>query len=289
VCGADLVLFVGSRADGMVTHFWQVPPQGTATVQINLDPRELGRNYPADVAIDADPQTVLRQLCDALASAQPRGAWADTARELVDTWRAELAPLAESDASPIRPERLCREVSQWLPGDAVVVSDTGHSGIWTGTMLDLTHPDQKYMRAAGSLGWAFPASLGARCALPDRPVVCFTGDGGFWYHMSELETALRCGIKTVTVINDNHSLNQDRAGVERAYAGRATGNQEEIWVFRDVDFTEIARSMGCFGVRVERPGELQSALAQALESDLPAVVDVVSDIDVVAPLPYLPG
>ena len=285
---ADLVLFVGSRTDGMVTHFWQIPSPGTPTIQINPDPLELGRNYPADVAIAADPTAGLQQLCDALAAAEPRTRWAERARELVHTWRSELAPRTASDASPIRPERLCSELSECLPADAVLVSDTGHAGIWTGTMLDLKHPDQKYMRAAGSLGWAFPAAFGARCALPDRPVVCFTGDGGFWYHLSELETALRCGIKTVTVVNNNHSLNQDRAGVEQAYAERAAGNQEEIWAFRDVDFAGLARSMGCFGIRVSRPANLRSAFEQAFASDLPAVVDVVSDIDVVAPLPHVP-
>jgi acetolactate synthase I/II/III large subunit len=288
VHAADLVLFVGSWTGSMVTNFWQVPPAGTPTIQINQSPVELGRNYPAEVALAADPKVALQHLDNALAAPEPRQEWAQRARQLVDEWRSELAPHASSDAIPIRPERLCREVSECLPTDAVLVSDTGHAGMWTGASLDLKHPGQTYMRAAGSLGWAFPAALGARCALPERPVVCFTGDGGFWYHLCELETALRSGIKTVTVINNNRSLNQDREGVERAYAGQTAGDKEEIWVFRDVDMAEVARSMGCCGIRVERPGDLQSALEQALASDLPAVVDVASDIDVVAPVAYVP-
>ena len=71
------------------------------------------------------------------------------------------------------------------------------------TKLLRSHPQQQYVRAAGSLGWAFPASLGVKCAAPDRPVICFTGDGAFWYHLSELETAKRWGIKTVTIVNNN--------------------------------------------------------------------------------------
>jgi len=284
---ADLVLFVGTQTGGQTTHFWQVPRQGAATIQINLDPSELGRNYPAEVAVAGDAKISLQRLIQALGTAEPKTEWAAHARELVGQWRAAFEPHFRSEASPIRPERLCRELSEFLPEDAVLVSDTGHAGIWTGALLDLRHTTQKYLRAAGSLGWGFPAALGAKCALPDRPVICFTGDGGFWYHLSELETALRSGIRTVTVINNNHSLNQDRAGVAHAYED-AAGHSEEIWVFRDVDFAEVARSMGCFGIRVERPSELQGALEQALDSEAPAVVDVASDIDVFAPLPWVP-
>ncbi|MFC1935681.1 thiamine pyrophosphate-dependent enzyme [Chloroflexota bacterium] len=165
------------------------------------------------------------------------------------------------------------------------MSDTGHSGIWSGTMVDLKHPGQTYIRAAGSLGWAFSAALGAKCAVPERPVICFTGDGGFWYHIAELETALRWGINTVTVVNNNHSLNQGKRGIERAYAEQ-TGNPDQLWQFLDIDFARMAQAVGCFGVRVTRPGELGSALEEALASGKPAVVDVVSDIEAVAPLAW---
>ena len=128
----------------------------------------------------------------------------------------ELAEMRHSDASPIRPERICKELTEFLPSDAILVSDTGHAGIWSGTMIDLKHPRQSYIRSAGSLGWGFPAALGAKCAAPERPVICFSGDGEFWYHIAELETALRWGINTITVVNNNHSLNQTKRGTERA-------------------------------------------------------------------------
>ena len=81
-------------------------------------------------------------------------------------------------------------------------------------MLDFKHPDQMYICCFGSLGWSLPPAMGAKCAQPDRPVLCFTGDGGIWYHLLELETAVRCGIKMVTVVNNNHSLNQEQAVVD---------------------------------------------------------------------------
>ena len=113
----------------------------------------------------------------------------------------------------------------------------------------------------------------------------FTGDGGFWYHIAELETALRYGINTVTVVNNNHSLNQEKRGTERIYAGQP-GNSDEVWRFLDVDFAKLAQAIGCFGVRVETPDELGPALERAFASGLPAVIDVASDIEGIAPAPW---
>ena len=109
-----------------------------------------------------------------------------------------IATLLESDAVPIRPERICGELSRHVPDDAIVVVDTGHAGMWMGGMFDLKSARQDYLRSAGHLGWAFPAGLGAKCACPDRPVVTFTGDAGFWYHIAEIETAVRWSINAVT-------------------------------------------------------------------------------------------
>ena len=284
---ADLVLFVGSRAGGMTTEFWQVPKEGTTTIQIDIEAAGIGSSYPAAVGILGDARSSVRALLEALDDGERDGGWAERARGLVAEWRAELEPQFISDATPIRPERLCREVAEFLPENGILVSDTGHAGIWTGTMIDLNHPGQSYLRCAGSLGWAFPAALGARCAAPDRPVICFTGDGGFWYHLSELETARRCEIKTVTVVNNNRSLNQGRRAVERAF-GDVGGAGDALWVFEDVDFARVAESMGCFGIRVTEPGDIAGALDAALAADGPAVVDVRTDPGIVAPLPVVP-
>jgi acetolactate synthase-1/2/3 large subunit len=186
--------------------------------------------------------------------------------------------MRESDAVPIRPERLCKELTEVLPDNGVVVADTGHSGIWTGTMMELTSPGQAFYRCAGSLGWAFPASLGVKCALPDRPVVCFNGDGGFFYHLTELETAARFGINAVIIVNNNHALSQEQRLFNAAYGGEQRGRAHEMWVFKEVNLANVAREMGCVGIRVEHPKEIKPAIQEALNAGKPAVVDVVSDI-----------
>ncbi len=134
----------------------------------------------------------------------------------------------------------------------MLVADTGYSGIWTGTMIDLNGAGQTYLRAAGSLGWAFPASLGAQCAAGPRKVVCFTGDGGFYYHLAELETARRCRIPATIVINNNSGFGQNLTGVRRI-SGNRPGRGEELIRFGPTDFTEVAKSFGVRGIRVEQP------------------------------------
>ena len=287
VSEADLVVFVGSHTGGQVSHFWQIPRQGTPAIQIDVDPAQIGRNYPAEVAIQGDAKVTLERLIEAVAPAPGRTAWTARVRELVDQWRAEFDDLLKSDAVPIRPERLCREITEFLPSDAILLSDTGHAGMWTGAMIEITDPGQTYLRCAGSLGWAFPGAMGAKCAAPDRPVICFTGDGGFWYHLGELETAARFGINTVTVINNNRSFNQCRDAFEDASGGPGQ-RSDDLWVFEDVDFAGVAKSMGCRGIRVEDPERIRPALEEAVMADGPVVVDVATDIDAMAPKAYVP-
>jgi acetolactate synthase-1/2/3 large subunit len=205
---------------------------------------------------------------------------------MVGEWRSEAQPLLNSDATPIRPERLCREIGEVLPSNGVVVSDTGHAAIWSATMIDFTKPGQRYLRCAGTLGWGLPASIGAKCALPDKPVLCFTGDGGFYYYISELETAARMGINVVVVVNNNRSLQQVKNIVDASYGGKPEARGRELWVFRETNFAQIAENMGCLGLRVERPGDLRNALKQALEADRPVVVDVVTDIEALPQPPW---
>ncbi|MFT5182429.1 MAG: acetolactate synthase-1/2/3 large subunit [Alphaproteobacteria bacterium] len=287
VSEADLVIYVGSSAGGMVTNEWSVPAPGARTVQIDIDPRELGRSYPVLAAMQGDAKASLVRLLAASEAHNGRGVWVGHVQEMVAGWRAEVTPLMESDSVPVRTERLCAELTQHLPSDAILVSDTGHSGIWTGTMIDLKHPGQSYIRCAGSLGWAFPAAMGAKCAAPDRPVICFAGDGAMWYHLTEMETAVRCGINTVTVVNNNHSLNQEQGINERIYGGRSKSS-DDLWIFPEADFAAMAQSMGGLGLTVTRPGDFAGALEQALESGRPAIIDVKADIESITPDAWKP-
>ena len=183
VAEADLVFFIGSRTGGQVTARWLVPRPGTPVIHLDIDAREIGRNYITRLALLGDARTVLRQMLEepSIGAGEKHAPWIGRVKALVDEWRKSALPLLNSDAVPMRPERVCRELSSALPENAVLVSDTGHSGIWSGTMVDFTRPGQRLIRCAGSLGWGFPGALGVKCALPNTPVICFAGDGGFYY------------------------------------------------------------------------------------------------------------
>jgi acetolactate synthase-1/2/3 large subunit len=285
VNAADLICFVGTETGGMTTHFWAVPKIGTRAIQIDIEPEALGRNYPLAAAVNGDAKvTLARMLAHAdRATAGKRKVWVGEAQKICADWRAKYKGALESNDVPMRPERLCHELSRHVPDNAIVVVDTGHAGMWMGGMFDLTSSKQSYIRSAGHLGWAFPAGLGAKCGCPDRPVVTFTGDAGFWYHIAEIETAARWGINVVTVVNNNGGGNQSKRGFDRVYGGKQTDKARELWTFSKVNFARLAEDMGAVGIRVEQASAFPAALAQALASNRPVIIDVVTDIEALAP------
>jgi acetolactate synthase-1/2/3 large subunit len=287
VSESDLVLFIGSSTGDLVTNGWKIPKIGTPVIQIDINSAELGRSYPNMVGLMGDAKVTIQRIKEFLKPQKSAGEWARYAQKIVKEWRDEVEPLRTSNASPIRPERLCKEITEFLPTNGVLVVDTGYSAIWTGTMFHLTHPDQRYIRCAGSLGWGFPASLGVKCGMPDRPVVCFTGDGGFWYHFAELETARRNNIKTVTVVNNNSAFRQCLDTINMVY-GEKPSNKDEICKFSDISFARIAEEMGCLGIRVEQPRDISKALKKALAANVPSVVEVVTGMEYGAPKPWGP-
>jgi acetolactate synthase-1/2/3 large subunit len=222
-------------------------------------------------------------------SAARRKVWVERTRVICHEWKERYQSSLSSDAVPITPERICGELTRQIPANAVVVVDTGHAGMWMGGFFDLTSPGQSYMRSAGHLGWAFPAGLGAKCAQPERPVVTFTGDAGFWYHIGEIETAVRWRINAVTVVNNNGGGNQSKRGFDRAYGGKQTEKARELWTYNSVNFARIAEEMGALGLRVEKPSDFAPALAWALAADQPSVIDVVTDIASLAPTAWSPN
>jgi acetolactate synthase-1/2/3 large subunit len=286
VSEADLICFIGSKTGGMTTHFWQVPPIGSNAIQIDIDPEAIGRNYTLKAGVQGDARSVLEVMISLMdpSTAARRDRWNQQVKEFGDSWYAEYDHLLKSDATPIRPERLCNDLTRLLPDDSLVVVDTGHAGMWMGGMFDVTSTSQNYVRSAGHLGWAFPAGLGAKCALPERPVVCFTGDAGFWYHIAEIETAVRWNINSITLVNNNSAGNQSKTGFDKAYGGTQTEQAKEIWNFTKVNFANIANEIGALGIRVEKPSDFNSALDQALNANQPVIIDVVTDVDAIAPI-----
>mgnify|MGYP001426834131 FL=1 len=288
VLAADLAIFVGTDLGGMVTNFWTIPKIGIKAIHIDIDPEVLGRNYPLEVGIMADAKMALTEMMKFAdeTMVEKRISWVEEVQGYCRDWYDEFRQLLQSDNIPIRPERVCHDLSLNLPDNSFVVVDTGHGGMWMGGMFDLKSSGQSYIRSAGHLGWAFPASLGVKCAAPDRPVICFTGDAGFWYHIAEVETAVRWGINAVIVVNNNGAGNQSKRGFDRVYGGTQTDKAREMWTFNNVNFAQIAKHMGAESIRVENPKDFTPALQKAIALNKCVILDVVTDVDALAPLAY---
>lgn len=279
---SDLVFYVGSQTGSQLTLNWQIPARSTRVMHLDIEPREIGRHFDTQIPIVSDAKLGLIALLEALAGdSLQRPEWVQRTGELARRWRASVAEHV-GERTPLRPEWLADRLGGLLPDDALVVADTGHAGMWTAAHLDLP-AGHGFIRAAGSLGWGLPAAIGAQIGRPDRRAVLFTGDGGLLYHLSELETAARWKVPLIVVVNNNRSLNQEINPYTVAYGGTLHGRHHELWHFNDVDYTRVAESLGVKGIRVEKANEFEPAMAQAVATDGPVLIDVVTDIDAVAP------
>ena len=193
---------------------------------------------------------------------------------MVEAWHTEFDPQMHSNAVPIKTPRLFMEIQQFIDDDTVVVVDAGGSSYWAPAYLDLTPENQAlYPRGAAAIGSALPMALGAQLAAPQKRVICISGDGGFGYNIMELETAVRHNLPVVNIVVNNHALGMERRGY-LAYAGEVPPAPVS---FSPQDFGRIAQAFNCFGARAEQPGDIRDAIAAALASGKPAVVDVLTD------------
>jgi acetolactate synthase-1/2/3 large subunit len=266
-----------------LTHRWTAPPPTTPAIQIDIEPAQLGRNHPLRLALLGDARASLADLAEharASGDPPPRQDWLAHVRSEMDAWRSARDTAWSSETTPLRPERVCREVTTAMPSDAIVVCDTGYAATWAAWFLEVEQPGLRFLRCEGSLGWALPAALGASCARPDVPVVCLTGDGGLWYHLSELETVARLGTRLVVVVLDNSSLAFETHIADEHFAGAG----RELTQYRQVDFAALARGFGLTAERVDSASGVAAALGRAFAAEGPTLLDVVIDAASRAPV-----
>jgi len=281
---SDLVLYIGCKVGSISSSNWTILAKGTKIIQVDIDAAQIGWNYPVTLGIVADARLALEGLIRVARTkntgAEKRKRWVASVRAAVSEWRKEAAKLSSSTAVPISVHRVIRELRDVLRKDDVVVSDTGYAAAWSATLFDVLKPGRSFYRSTGSLGWAFAGSIGVKLALPDKKVVCFTGDGGFGYHLTELETASRIGAPVVTVVINNSTLAFERHDFQYFLGGKGY----EASDYLSTNFAKVAEAFSCHGIRVERPSEIRDALLQSLRAGKPAVVDIKTDPDEIAPV-----
>lgn len=272
VSEADVLLIVGCRMNPMDTN-WQAPdfirPDEQTIIHADIDTRNAGWVYPADVALIGDAAQSLADVAETL----PHGVgneWAQSRAASAE--ESFYDPCCESDASPIKPQRAVKEIEAVVDEDTIVTADSGNNRFWLLNYLQ-TPATRTYFGSGGvgAMGWATPAAVSAAITT-DKDVIAVAGDGGFAMTMTSVETAVDHGVSPTLVVLNDTSLgmvrqmqheNDDIAGVE----------------FHDTDFTKIAEAFGAQATQVVTPDGLADALAQGTNADVPFIIDVRIDRD----------
>src|SRR5215510_12714762 len=285
---ADVLLALGMRFDDRTSSSWiqgysfTIPP--TKLIHVDIDPEEIGRNYPVALGLMADVRTFLRQLhaeldrrSDLNKRADARKKWLAAIDGYRQEWDKLVAPGFTDDSQPINPQRAAFEIDRGLPKDAILVSDIGVHHNWLLGYCKPRRPDSLIgSMGFGPMGFGVAGVLGAKFAAPDRPCVSVCGDGAFFMHANVLGTAVEYDLPVVWVVWNNYAYASIR-GLQRGYLG----GRELATDFRDPktgerynpDFAAMARSAGVEGVRVDRAGDLGDALKTAVAANRPFLID----------------
>ncbi|MGI9417458.1 MAG: thiamine pyrophosphate-binding protein [Geminicoccaceae bacterium] len=273
---ADCVLFIGCRAGSVTTERWRHPaPDSKRILHIDVDPEVIGVNYGTDAALVGDARLALAAVNAALDRQH-----VDTPARGLDVGRigairaqkfAAFQELAESDETPIRPERVIATLARHLPEDAVVVADPGTPCPYISAYLQLKRPGRQFIsnRAHGALGYSLPAVVGAQIGRPDARCVAVMGDGSFGFACGEMETIQRLGLPVTLIVISNAAFGWIKAGQRSSFDQR----------YFSVDFTpgrhaEIARAFGIEAFDVVDPGALDLAMQKAFAAEGPILVDI---------------
>ena len=262
-------------------------PKGLTLVHLDNDPWEIGKNYPAKVAILGDPKTTLPDITEALRKRMTGGA-RGAARERLET--AKQAALAEREAlkakaramaaqTPIQPLALLEAIGEMLPKDAVVIDEAVSSSVGIRSLIRSEDPQSFYGLRGGGIGWGLPAAIGVKLALPGRPVVALVGDGSAMYTCQALWTAAHDRIAVVFVILNNSSY---RILKQRLHAQRGLAAQVDRFVGMEllepaIDYVGLARSLGIAAERAKTVHDTTDLIAQGIKSDAPLLIDVPMD------------
>ncbi|MCH7481275.1 MAG: thiamine pyrophosphate-binding protein [Chloroflexi bacterium] len=273
---SDVVLLVGTRTNQMATNGWTVPDPASTIIHVDIDPNEIGRNYTTALGIVADAKLALSALTTALGEQgyEPPVSRKGEIAQLLDEWARDNREGEASDAVPIQPARLIKEIRPFIGPDTILVSDGSSPFMWASSHLKVdAGPTFISPRGTGAIGTGLPMAIGAQLAAPEKRVICLEGDGGLMCGiLGELEVAARYRLPITVVVFNNGSLLHEK--------NRMKGELRDHMDFLPgLDFAMIARGLGCEGIRVERPEDLGGAIEAAVHSSATTVLDVVIDPD----------
>jgi len=283
---ADAILLVGSRTNQNGTDSWALYPDGARYIHIDIDSEEIGRNYEA-LRLNGDAKLTLAAIHEKLKGRRsPAPDIESRIAEAKQKHAAEISKIEQSDASPIRPERLAADIREVLTPDTIVVADASYATLWIACYTSSLKSGMRFItpRGLAGLGWGLPFAIGAKVARPDDPVICMVGDGGFAHVWSELETAARRKTPVALTVLNNSCLAYQKDAEDVKFGSHTTA-----CYFTPVDHAAIARASGCRGIRIEKAADYLPALREALGRNETTVLDVITDPAAYPPVTFFNG
>ncbi len=280
---ADVILALGTRFKEADSSSWYpeytfaIPP--TRVIQIDIEPSEIGRNYPVEIGVVADLKQALRVLIRTAQTLYPDGRQrADLVREIAayrKAFKQTNVVMEQSDAFPMMPERILAEVREVLPRDAIITTDVGWNKNGVGQQFPVYTPGSILIPGGyATMGFGGPAAIGAKIASPDKVVVALIGDGGFGQNPALLATAVAENVAVVWVIMNNNAFGTI-AGLEKAHYATTFGTVfEKDGKSTSPDYAAVSRAYGVEGIKIESAAQFKPALEKAITSNRPVVLDV---------------
>ena len=272
---ADVILAFGTRINQPSTSWdYSVINPQTKIIQVDIDPLEIGRNYPVSVGIVGDAKAVGEQLLEALRKNSPEGTelpeWKAEFQGLAEKRRARLAEELGMSADPMMPQQVYPELNKVLPRDCMVTIDAGVAPGLSYDRLSFEYPRTMFNYAGqGGLGMGYSVGLGTKLGRPDRPAISIQGDGGFLYTSGEINTAVRWNIPLVSIVLNNSCHGAEKAQQKRLFDERYVGVD-----LTNPRFDKLAEVYGARGYYVERPEDIGDAVSDALSLDRPCVIEI---------------
>ncbi|QQK80424.1 acetolactate synthase catalytic subunit [Salicibibacter cibi] len=285
---ADVILLVGNRTNQNGTDSWTLLPENAQFIHIDVDPKEIGRNYES-LRLVGDAKLTLNELKKSLLNYdlnvrnEKRSLVEENIANARVAHKEETKSVKNSDESPIKIERFLAELEKQLSSDQTIVTDASLSSVWVANYIKATG-DRKFIfpRGLAGLGWGLPLAMGANIAKPEDKVLAFVGDGGFAHAWAELETCKREGIDVVTIVINNQILAYQKLA-EQSRWGRYTS----VCDFTAVDHAAIAEACGIKGIRVKSPEEIEERLKEAFLAKGSVVIDLLTDPNDIPPIPFM--
>jgi acetolactate synthase-1/2/3 large subunit len=270
LCEADVMLAVGTRFSDRATGNLDSFCAPTKKIQIDIDTAEIGKNIDVDIPIVADAKKALQALNERLAKQLKTKAGTAWTKRVKET-KAQLNPPAKAGSKELKPKALLQELRKLLPEKAIVTTEVGQNQMWAALYFNALKP-RTFISSGGlgTMGFGFPASIGAKVACPDRPVVDIAGDGSFRMTEQELGTSVTEDIPVIVIVLNNSVLGMVAQWQRMFFKGRYSA----VKLGSIPDFVKLAEAYGAQGLRARSIPEFTKAVKTALKSDVTTVIDV---------------